>query len=281
MNLLESILLGVVQGLTEFLPVSSSGHLVAFQTLFGIDSPGVTLEVCLHFGTLLAILVVFGPDLWSLIVDGWRGAWLALKFRFGEIREAAPGFYTCLALVVGTVPAGLAGTLFEDTIEPFFEGNLLACGGFLVFTGFVLAASRFADGGDGQRVGPGKGLLVGLAQALALFPGVSRSGTTIAAGLFTKLDRETAARFAFLLAVPALLGAQGWELVNGGLSTSVPGRMWMIIGAGTVVSAFVGVVALKILLPMVRKGKLHLFAFYCVPAGLLLAVLGALGWGAA
>jgi undecaprenyl-diphosphatase len=125
-----------------------------------------------------------------------------------------------------------------------------------------------------------KGLGVGAAQALALLPGISRSGMTIAAGLHLGLERETAARFAFLLAVPAMLGAQAWELM-GGAGGSLSGHGWTVLGVGTVTSAVVGVGALLVLLPLVRKGKMYLFAFYCIPVGTVTALLGLLGWGAA
>ena len=279
MSLLKVIVLGIVQGLTEFLPVSSSGHLVVAGALLNVNSPGVLLEVSLHFGTLLAILVVFRRDLVELVQAGWNGTKLLLAGRHSELRTEAPGFYTCVALAVGTVPAAVAGTTLENYIKPLFRGNLAACGGFLVLTGLLLASSRYAKRGRASSVGPAKGLGVGVAQALALFPGISRSGVTITAGLHLNLERETAARFAFLLAVPALLGAQGWELLDGtgsGLSETA----WLTLTAGTITSAAVGVGALLVLMPLVRRGKLHLFAWYCIPAGLVTTSLGLMGWGA-
>ncbi|MEF8787532.1 MAG: undecaprenyl-diphosphate phosphatase [Planctomycetota bacterium] len=276
MNLLKVILLGIVQGLTEFLPVSSSGHLVAAGALLDVSSPGVLLEVSLHFGTLLAILAVFRRDLAELIRGGWAGTKLLLAGRGDEIRSEAPAFYTCVALAIGTIPAGLAGTMLEDYIKPLFKGNLAAAGGFLVFTGLLLATTRYAPRGSDSRAGVGKGLGIGLAQALALLPGVSRSGVTIAAGLHLNLERETAARFAFLLAVPALVGAQAWELL-GGAGANLSGGSWLTLAAGTAVSALVGAGALLMLMPLVRRGKLHLFAYYCIPAGLVMVGLGLLG----
>ena len=279
MNLLDVILLGIVQGLTEFLPVSSSGHLVAAKTVLNVGSKGVLLEVSLHFGTLLAILVVFRRDLATLAGDGWAGMKLLLSGQWGEIEAQAPAFYTCVALGIGTIPAALAGTLLEGYIKPLFAGRLTACGGFLLLTGLLLVTTRYATRPKSSRAGAIKGLGVGLAQALALLPGVSRSGVTIAAGLHLGLERETAARFAFLLAVPALLGAQGWELI-GGAGTGLSAGSWLILALGTGTAALVGVLALLVLMPLVRRGKLHLFAFYCIPAGLVMISLGLLGWGA-
>ncbi len=280
MNLLDVILLGIVQGLTEFLPVSSSGHLVAAKTLLNASSEGVLLEVSLHFGTLLAILAVFRRDLAELARDGWAGTKLLLSGRGNDVGAQAPAFYTCVALAVGTVPAALAGTTLEGYIKPLFEGRLAACGGFLVLTGLLLATTRYASGGNDSDVGTSKGLGIGLAQALALLPGISRSGVTITAGLHLGLERETAARFAFLLAVPALLGAQGWELI-GGAGWELTAGNWLLLALGTGTAALVGIGALWILMPLVRRGKLHLFALYCIPAGLVMINLELLGWGGA
>ena len=265
MDLLKATLLGILQGITEFLPVSSSGHLVAAQALLGLKSPGVILEVSLHFGTLLAILLVFWDDLLELIAHGWRGFVLLCRRKPAEISNRAPHFFTALAIVVGSVPAGLAGVFLKDYITPFFEGDLTACGSFLIVTGIMLIATRWALKGAVKTVGPGRGFLVGAAQALALLPGISRSGSTIAAGLYVGLERDTAARFAFLLAVPAMAGAVVLELAGASLNSA--NIAWLPVIWGTAVAAVVGWVSLKALLPIVKKGKLHYFAAYCIPVG--------------
>jgi len=270
MDLLQATLLGILQGITEFLPVSSSGHLVAGQALLGMESPGVILEVSLHFGTLVAILLVFWEDLLGLAVDGLKGLVLLGQRKPGEIAASAPRFFTALAVVVGSVPAGLSGVFLKDYITPFFEGDLTACGIFLVVTGLMLLATRWALSGEVEHTGPGRGLLVGVAQALALLPGISRSGSTIAAGLYVGLERDAAARFAFLLAVPAMAGAVVLELA--GTSLGSANIDWPPVVWGTVVAAVVGWVSLKALLPIVKKGKLHYFAAYCIPAGSLLVI---------
>ena len=270
MDLLQATILGILQGITEFLPVSSSGHLVAGQALLGLESPGVILEVSLHFGTLLAILVVFWDDLVDLVVHGWKGFVLLCRRKPARIADSAPRFFTAVAIVVGSIPAGFAGVLLKDYITPFFEGDLTACGIFLIVTGLMLLATRWALSGDVANVGPGRGLIVGAAQALALLPGISRSGSTIAAGLYVGLERDTAARFAFLLAVPAMAGAVVLELAGASLGSAE--ISWPAVVWGTAVAAVVGWVSLKLLLPIVKKGKLHFFAAYCIPAGSLLLV---------
>ena len=280
MSILNTILLAIVQGLTEFLPVSSSGHLVLAGAALDLQSPGIMLEVSLHFGTLLAILAVFGSDVAELARDGWRGLRMLADGRREAIPSEAPRFYTCVALLVGTLPAALAGTMLDDFIRPLFEGNLPACGGFLILTGVVLLSTRLADQGEDRQTGVLKGLGIGAAQALALLPGISRSGMTIAAGLHLNLERENAARFAFLLAIPAMLGAQAWELL-GGAGSGLSVRGWMLLGLGAATSAAVGVAALLVLLPLVQRGKLHLFAYYCIPVGAVTAFLGLSGLGGA
>ena len=272
MSIVDAILLGALQGATEFLPVSSSGHLVAAQELLGMESPGVFLEVCLHFGTLVAILVVFRAELARVVLDGFRGLGLLLRGEGHRIAEQAAAWPTCVAIIVGTVPAAAAGMLWERSIERLFDGNLSACGVFLFVTGLVLLASRYAPPGSVKTLSPGRGLLIGLAQAVALLPGISRSGSTIVAGLFLKLERDTAVRFAFLLAVPALAGAMLWKLIRPG--AVAPSVAWLPLIVGTVVSALVGTVCLVLLVSVIRKGRLHLFAAYCLPAGAILFVLG-------
>jgi undecaprenyl-diphosphatase len=277
MDILEAVLLGALQGVTEFLPVSSSGHLVAAQALLDVESPGVLVEVALHFGTLIAIVVVFWRDLVKLATDGVVGAMLhAMRRDAAEVAERAPLFPTALAIGIGTVPIGLAGVLLGDAVERTFE-SLTACGAFLCVTGLVLFLSRFAGAARVERVGPGRGFLIGMAQAAALLPGISRSGSTIVAGCFVGLERRTAARFSFLLAVPALVAATGWELrhlVGDAAETFPPVPA---LAVGTLTSVVVGTVCLLVLLRIVERGRLHWFAAYCVPVGLAMMVAGLSG----
>ncbi len=207
MGTAQAVLLGILQGLTEFLPVSSSAHLVAAQHLMKISEPPVLLDVALHMGTLLAVLVVLYKSLWRLAVDGVVGVYLTvIGTARPVVREKAPLLPTAVAILVGTVPAGLVGVLLQDQMEVLFN-KIIPAGIFLVCTGGLLLASRWAPKGEVERVGVGRGFLVGLAQALAPLPGISRSGVTIVAGCFSGLRRDVAGRFSFLLAVPVMVGA--------------------------------------------------------------------------
>ncbi|MGD2174731.1 MAG: undecaprenyl-diphosphate phosphatase, partial [Candidatus Brocadiaceae bacterium] len=246
--------------------------------------PGIALEVCLHFGTLLAIVLVFGARLVRLTADAFRGAAIWLRGGgTGPAAEAAPLSPTAVAVVVGTVPVVLAGLLIGSLVERAFESMALA-GVLLIVTGLVLLASRAARRATTERAGPLTGLLVGLAQALALLPGISRSGITIVTGMFAGLEREAAARFSFVLAVPALAGAAVLKLLQTLADAEAAGQTSRVpagaLAAGTIASAAVGTVCLLLLLRAVRRGRLHWFAAYCLPAGLAMAVCGWLGGGA-
>ncbi len=280
MGLTQAILLGCLQGLTEFLPISSSAHLVAAQKLLGINSPGVALEVAAHFGTLLAIMIVFARRVAEVAADGLRGLWLYLGGETSRaIRRRAPLCATAVAVLVGTVPAVGAGVLLQSFVERSFE-SLGVAGALLVVTGLLLWASRLARPGRVRRVAAGRGLLVGVAQAAALLPGISRSGATIVCARFAGVERGEAARFSFILAVPALAGAalyklgQGW-VEGGGAGTAPP-----ISGAaltGTVLAAtLVGTVCLLFFLRVIERGRLHWFAAYCLPAGAAMMLAGLL-----
>jgi undecaprenyl-diphosphatase len=274
MNTVQTIFLGLLQGATEFLPVSSSAHLVAAERLLGTSYQGVVLEVALHFGTLVSIVIVLWKDLLGVVADAVSGA-LALA-RSHSMRAAcakAPLFPVALAIVVGSVPAGLAGVLLEDVFEKAFK-NLTACGLFLMATGAVLFMTRFARRPRVEQVGPGRGFLIGLAQAIAILPGISRSGSTIAAGLLLGVERRCAGRFSFLLAVPALTGAALWE--GRKVLTAAPGALppLGLMGLGALTSAAVGTACLLLLLHVVERGRLHWFAAYCLPIGALMATWG-------
>lgn len=276
MSLAESILLGVLQGLTEFLPVSSSGHLVALKELMGIHSPAALVEVALHCGTLLAILVVFGKDVTSLAVDGLRGIGLLTTGKsLRNIVEKAPLFPTAVAVAVGTVPVAAAALLFGEQITSLFQ-NLRLSGACIFVTGLIVLASRYAPPGRAETVSPARGAAIGLSQACALLPGISRSGSTIVAGVFLGLKREEAARFSFLLAVPALVGAAVWEVLSissGEVPDAHQGIEAGVLFGGVLASALVGTVCLVLLMRIIKHGKLHWFAAYCLPVGAALFLI--------
>jgi len=246
MNLLESVALAAIQGLTEFLPVSSSGHLALASAFMNVPAGSMAFEIVLHLGTLVAVLLVYGKDLLSIaagVVHGRRDSMLA-----------------ALTLIVASVPAGIVGVFLSDGIGAVF-GMPLVVSCLMLLTGTVLFLTRFSPGGKGEP-GLGKGSFIGLFQALAVLPGVSRSGLTISAGLFRGVDRASAARFSFLLSVPAILGAAVLELPDAEWDTPIG-----VLIAGFAVSALVGYGALKVLLRFVGAGELHRFCWYCWAIG--------------
>jgi len=280
MSTIQAVLLGLVQGLTEFLPVSSSAHLAAAQALLGVQAPAAGVAIALHCGTLLAILIVFWRDLWAVALDGLRGGLGILRGEsMRTIVQTAPLWPTAVAIVLGSVPAGLAGLLLGEKVELLFS-NVVASGALLFVTGLLLLSSRCAPAPRTDRVDARRGLVIGMAQAAALLPGISRSGATIVTGCLLGVERRAAGRFSFLLAVPAMVGAALWELRRASAAPqAAAGQDELIragaLAAGVLVSTLVGTVCLLFLLRVVERGRLHWFAAYCLPAGAAM-VLGGL-----
>jgi len=268
MDIISSIFLGIVQGLTEFLPVSSSGHLVLFQNLLGFGEPELLLDCSLHLGTLLAVCIYLRSELKLMLFEIWK--FLIDLIKVGGIKrplDGKPHAFLAIMVLMGTLPTLLIGILFRSSIENLF-GSVTAVGIMLLFTGFILAITKLIPGGYGKRneVALVVALAIGTAQGLALVPGISRSGVTIVCGLVCGLKRDTAARFSFLLAIPAIIGA---TLVQ--LNAEAIGQVGLLsLTTGFIAAALVGLIALKILMGVVRKGKLFYFAFYCWALGLFI-----------
>ena len=272
---LQALLLGIVQGLTEFLPVSSSGHLVLSQALLGesfeFKDMAVAFDLVLHVGTLLPVLYFYRADILRI---------LRSLTEVGEIREAGGvglwlrgNAYRWLAVcvVVGTIPTALIGVLFKDSFEALFHSATAVCGA-LFLTGTLLFATRFLGRGDvaRQHLGLGIALAVGLAQGFAITPGISRSGSTIAIGLLLGLQRDVAARLSFLLSIPAILGAVVLVAKDGVVLPTGSGPALVI---GFLSSMVVGYAALVMLVSLVRRGGLHNFAYYLWPVSILGLIL--------
>ncbi len=256
MTALEAVLLGVVQGATEFLPISSSGHLVLGQALLDLRPPGILLEVTLHAATMLAVIVYFRKRLGWMILNA---------LRKGEDGGQARRYI--LWLLIGTLPAGLAGVLLREPIGGLFDSPAVALYGLLV-TGCILLSSRWSRE-RGVRADGRSAILVGLAQALAIIPGISRSGATIAAGMFSGVERRAAAEFSFLLSVPAIGGAsllQMVELLRGGLPAE--GGLGVGLAVGFAAAFVSGYAASAGLLEVLRRKGLVPFAWYCWAVGL-------------
>ncbi len=255
MNTIETIFLGIIQGLTEFLPVSSSGHLVLFQNLLGFREPELLLDTSLHLGTLLAVCLYFRSDIWKMVTD-------ALGFDFKKRHNTIVWW-----VLIGSIPTGLIGLIFKTPLENLF-GSVSVVGVMLVITGFIVAVTRLLPEGYETRtqIGTVVALAVGTAQGLAIIPGISRSGATIVCGLMFGMQRELAGRFSFLLSIPAIIGALLVQLNFEDLSRI--GVVPMV--SGFLSSTLVGLLALKLLMGMVRKGQLYYFAPYLWAVGLMI-----------
>jgi undecaprenyl-diphosphatase len=275
MTTASAVLLGIVQGLTEFLPVSSSGHLVLFQQLLGFRDPPVFFDICVHVGTLAAVFVFFREDISAMLRSVARLLRLALSRRLSKSLLAEdPHLRMALMIVIGSIPTAILGLLFKQIVEELFASPILV-GLALLVTGALLWTTRrvksVEDGARGGRFTVPNALLIGLVQGIAIIPGISRSGSTISAGLLLGLERETAARFSFLLSVPAILGATLLGVRDAALRPG--GADLLAVLAGAAAAAGMGYLALRALVPMVRRGRIHLFAPYCWLAGLLTLVL--------
>ena len=273
MTTLEAILLGIIQGLTEFLPVSSSGHLVLFQHLFGLKEAELFFDVCVHLGTLLAVIVVFHQEIKNIILALVRllSSTTSKKTALHKI-ESDPDLKMALLIVIGSIPTAALGFLFRSIADRLFSSAFIA-GLMLMLTGLLLWITRWAathvDRPGTDRLTPKNALIIGVVQGLAIIPGISRSGSTISIGLLLGINREMAARYSFLLSIPAIIGA-GLLSLKGGFSQTDLAIQISMLGAGT--AALVGYGALKSLLHVVKKGHLHLFAPYCWLVGILAIV---------
>jgi undecaprenyl-diphosphatase len=252
MNFWQAILLGLVQGLTEFLPVSSDGHLAVIGHVAGVRTPGVFVEVALHVATLGSILVVYGGRFWRLALG-------VLRRQPDDLRYAG-------LLLIGMIPAGIVGLLLEDLIARAFDSLWAAGVGFLV-TGAALWSTRRRGPEGAARPSPRGALIIGLAQALAPLPGVSRSGMTIASGLWVGLGAVPAADFSFLMAIPLIAGAGLVEARHASADLAQVGAAPLLVGC---LVAFVsGVFAIRFLVAMLRRGRFYAFAPYCFVVGTL------------
>lgn len=273
MGPLEAILLGAIQGVTEFLPISSSGHLVLFQHLLGFRQPEILFDICLHVGTLAAICAVFYKDILHILGTLLRlpqksreAGGLANLYRSDEnVRMAA-------MIVCGSIPTALLGLLLHPHADRLFSSVTLVGVMLLVTGGLLWLTRRTADRGRAVlKLTVKDALLIGLAQGLAILPGISRSGATISTALFAGVDRKTAGRYSFLLSIPAILGALVLEADSAISQTSIPAGVILL---GAIAAAGIGYAALRILLFVVNRGKMHRFAPYCWLVGATALLIG-------
>jgi len=261
LNLIESTVLGLIQGLTEFLPISSSGHLVIFERLFHIEANDLVFEVFVHFGTLMAVLFYFREKL--LAVAGSIIRWFS-RARKSESDKANIKLFWYL--ILGTVPAAFIGLLFKDYIELAFASPQWASGMLLV-TAVILLSTRWAMRED-RNLNEGRTIIIGFAQALAMMPGISRSGSTISAGMFLRMKKSEAAEFSFLLSIPAIIGATVLQIPQF-IRDITNADLVINYLIGAIVAAVVGYISITYLMRIIKKGKFFYFGLYCAVVGLL------------
>lgn len=252
MSLFEAIVLGIIQGLTEFLPVSSSGHLELGSAVLGIVSKdNLLFSILVHAATALSTIIVFRKEILMLITD-------LLKFEWNESTKYI------VMIVLSMIPVGIVGVFFEDKVEALFGGQVVLVSSMLIVTGLLLLISHFTKHKEGS-VTFGKSIILGIAQAVAIMPGISRSGATITTALFLGIDRSKAARFSFLMVLPPILGAallKTIDLFKEDVSMASDISTISLIG-GFLAAFFSGLFACTWMIRIVRKGKLIYFAYYC------------------
>lgn len=261
MSIIEAIILGIIQGLTEFLPVSSSGHLELAKAILGDNSlpeESLMMTVVLHFATALSTLVVFRKEVAEII----RGL-----FRFKWNDEAK----FSIKIVLSMLPAAVIGVAFNDQIEALFSHQIVLVGIMLIATGLLLFLADRAKHTE-RTVSFGNAVIIGVAQAIAILPGISRSGATISTSVLLGIDRERAARFSFLMVVPLIFGKMAKDLLDGGSPMAGMDLMPLFVGA---IAAFIaGLIACRWMIALVKKSQLKYFSYYCFIVGIAAILLG-------
>ena len=256
MEWFESLILGVIQGLTEFLPVSSSGHLELAKAIHGSSmeaEQSMMMTVILHFATALSTVVVFYKDIKTILAGLFQFSWNE-EFQFS------------LKIIISMIPAALAGVMFDDLIESFFDGKVLFVGFMLIITGFILFLADKAKQTN-KSVSYAHAVIIGISQAVAILPGISRSGATIATSVLLGVDRAKAARFSFLMVVPLIFGKIAKDMISNDFSSSGIDIVAVIVGF---IAAFLtGMFACKLMIKLVKRSKLIYFSIYCIIIGII------------
>jgi undecaprenyl-diphosphatase len=259
MDVLDALILGIIQGLTEFLPVSSSGHLELGKAILGdnsIPEESLMFTVVMHFATALSTIVIFRKDIWEIL----RGL---LQFKWNEETQFS------LKIIISMIPAAIVGVLFEEQLEQLFGGSVLLVGFMLIITALLLWLADKAKN-TGKPVSYSNAFVIGVAQAIALLPGISRSGSTISTSVLLGNDKTKAALFSFLMVVPLILGKIAKDLLDGEL-THTGNSTGLIVGF---IAAFIsGLFACTWMISLVRKSKLSYFAIYCLIVGVIAIVV--------
>ena len=258
-SIFAAILLGIVQGLTEFLPVSSSGHLEITTFILehfgseGLPEENILMTVVLHAATALSTLFIFRDE----VAQIFRGL---LQFKWNE------EFRFSLKIIISMVPAAVVGVLFDEQIDSLFGGRILFVGSMLIVTGLLLFIADKAKNTT-QSVSFGQSLIIGIAQAIAILPGISRSGATISTSVILGIDREKAARFSFLMVVPLIFGKMAKDILSGEMASESAALIPLL--AGFVAAFITGLIACKWMISLVKKSQLKYFSYYCFTIGIL------------
>ncbi len=260
MDILDSILLGIVQGLTEFLPVSSSGHLEIGKALLGDDSipeDSLIFTVVLHFATALSTLIVFRKDIVQILSQ-------LLKLEWNEDTQFI------FKIIISIIPAGIIGLIFEKELESLFGNNISFVGAMLIVTALLLfLADRTKP--TTKKVGFCDAFIIGVSQAVAMLPGVSRSGATISTSVLLRNDKSKAARFSFLMVIPLIFGKIGKDIISGDLSYDAAN--FGSLSAGVLAAFLAGLFACTLMIKLVKNSKLKYFAYYCLVVGVLALII--------
>jgi undecaprenyl-diphosphatase len=264
LEIIDAIILGIVQGLTEFLPVSSSGHLELGKAILGdnsIPQESLLFTVVLHFATALSTIVVFRQDVWEII----RGLF---QFKWNEDTRFS------LKIVISMIPASIVGLIFEEQLEGFFGGNVAFVGYMLLITALLLYLADKARETQ-KKVTYLNAFVIGVSQAIAILPGISRSGATISTSVLLGVDKTKAARFSFLMVVPLIIGKMAKDIIGGELQYQ--SEQAIAMGAGFIAAFIAGLVACTWMIQLVKKSKLSYFAIYCFIVGCIAIGFGLLG----
>lgn len=256
MEVLDAIILGIIQGLTEFLPVSSSGHLELGKAILGdqsIPEESLLFTVVLHFATALSTIVVFRKDVWEILGG-------LLQFKWNEQTRFS------LKIVISMIPAAMVGLFFEDSLELLFGGRIQLVGFMLIVTALLLYFADRAKNTE-KQVSYQSAFIIGISQAIAILPGISRSGATISTSVLLGVDKNKAARFSFLMVVPLILGKISKDIISGDINFEAEG--FVAMSAGFIAAFIAGLAACTWMIKLVRQSKLTYFAIYCLLVGLL------------
>ena len=268
MTLVQAIILGIFQGITEFLPISSSGHLVILQHFFGIKEGNLFFTEMLHFGTLISIFIVYFNDIINIIIEFFKMIGDGIKNKKFRIKNN----YQKLALliIIGSIPTAIIGFLFEDFFEKLYSSSLLPIGISFMITGILLwiANKKSHENKNINNMNFLDSIIVGVFQGIAIIPGISRSGSTIVASLLRGLDRDLATEFSFLLALPAIFGAGLLGIVDV-IKTGSEVAFNTPLLIGVLLSTIVGIFAIKFLINILKRDKLHYFSYYLWIVGLI------------